>query len=271
MRTRSWLSVLAGLQLLLVSQAATAVDGRIEINQAKALAGGVTAGDLAGFPVSINTPGSFVLTSDLDVTFLGLPQSANTTAIEITLGVSGTSIDLNGFAIRGPDSAGTGAGVSGEADVRNGSVLGMGSDGIQGSGSVDSVRATGNKGWGIKVSFGHVTRCVAAVNTVGGISVSNGAIADSLAIQNLGPGIQLNGGTAENVTTQNNVGVEVNLLGARLGHSTIAENAAADFTCSVCALEGNKFNGCAGAGCFGAGTILQVPPASNMCGNVVCP
>ena len=44
---------------------ALAVDGVIEINQARALAGGVTPGDTAGFPVSLNDSGSYRLTSDL--------------------------------------------------------------------------------------------------------------------------------------------------------------------------------------------------------------
>ena len=37
---------------------AYAVDGVIEINQARALAGGVTPGDTAGFPVTISVSGS---------------------------------------------------------------------------------------------------------------------------------------------------------------------------------------------------------------------
>ena len=44
---------------------ALAVDGVIEINQARALAGGVTSGDTPGFPVIIDTAGSYTLTSDL--------------------------------------------------------------------------------------------------------------------------------------------------------------------------------------------------------------
>jgi hypothetical protein len=47
--------------------AAQAVDGVIEINQAKALAGGVTTGDVAGFPVELRSSGSCVRTSDLTV------------------------------------------------------------------------------------------------------------------------------------------------------------------------------------------------------------
>jgi hypothetical protein len=45
--------------LSLFIASAAAVDGVIEINQAKALAGGVTPGDTAGFPVALSAPGSY--------------------------------------------------------------------------------------------------------------------------------------------------------------------------------------------------------------------
>lgn len=60
----------------------------------RALAGGVSGGviilDQPGFPVSILNPGSYRLTSNLEV------PSENTTAIEVL--VSDVTIDLNGFA-----------------------------------------------------------------------------------------------------------------------------------------------------------------------------
>jgi len=46
---------------------ALAVDGVIEINQARANAGGVTLSDGPGFPVTIDHNGSYRLTSDLTV------------------------------------------------------------------------------------------------------------------------------------------------------------------------------------------------------------
>jgi hypothetical protein len=67
-----------------------AVDGVTEINQAAALAGGVAAGDLPGFPVTIGSDGNFRLTSSL------APQTSGT-AIEIT--AIGVNLDLNGFRI----------------------------------------------------------------------------------------------------------------------------------------------------------------------------
>ena len=40
-------------------------DGRIEINEARAFAGGVTAGDAPGFPVTLDQGGSYLLTGNL--------------------------------------------------------------------------------------------------------------------------------------------------------------------------------------------------------------
>ena len=62
------------------------------IDQAKVMAGNVTSGDGAGFPVTISQPGSYKLTSNLMV-----PAGFN--GIEIT--ADNVSIDLNGFAIIG--------------------------------------------------------------------------------------------------------------------------------------------------------------------------
>lgn len=70
------------------------VDGVVLINQANALAGNVTPGDTAGFPVTISQPGSYRLSGNLTV------PDANTNAIEIAS--NNVSIDLNGFSIIGP-------------------------------------------------------------------------------------------------------------------------------------------------------------------------
>ena len=75
-----------------VAVPALAVDGVIEINQAKALAGSVTAGDNPGLPVFINESGSYRLTSDL-VPPPGI-GAINIMSPNVTL-------DLNGFSILG--------------------------------------------------------------------------------------------------------------------------------------------------------------------------
>jgi len=74
--------------------AARAVDGVIEINHARALAGGVTPGDAPGYPVDLKVPGSYRLTGNL--------AQPDDKTIVIAVGADGVSIDLNGFSIRGP-------------------------------------------------------------------------------------------------------------------------------------------------------------------------
>lgn len=78
------------LLTVLVALPALAGDGRVEINQASVVEAG-------GFPYTINAPGSYVLTSDLIV-------SVDVTAISIA--TDDVTLDLNGFRIAGPHSAG---------------------------------------------------------------------------------------------------------------------------------------------------------------------
>ena len=157
--------------LLAAIGSALAVDGVIEINQARAMAGGVTPGDAPGFPVNISLPGSYRLTSNLDVS--GEPNPQNVTAISIT--PSEVTIDLNGFAILGPvvclgtptacsPSGGVGDGIAGETAIRatvvNGSVRGMGNYGVRlgPSARVEGVHASSNGGPGISVDDNSVVR-----------------------------------------------------------------------------------------------------------------
>jgi hypothetical protein len=169
MRRANWtFGRVVALSLLIVGWAsiASAVDGVIEINQVKAEAGGVTAGDTPGFPVTISEAGSYILTSDLSV------SDPNTTAIDETVGR--VAIDLNGFTVSGPvtcsgsgaslicSPSGIGSGIVGliGATVENGSVGGFASDGISLSfgGRVIDVRSGGNGGSGIVVSNGSLVR-----------------------------------------------------------------------------------------------------------------
>ena len=72
-------SVAAGVFTIALTGSVAASPGAVEINQARALAGGVTPSDLPGFPVTIDGPGSFVLTGDLDLS----AESPATHAIDI--------------------------------------------------------------------------------------------------------------------------------------------------------------------------------------------
>jgi hypothetical protein len=86
-------AALAGLlAALMTASPAGAVDGVIEINNARAFAGGVTPGDTPGYPVTISQPGSYRLTGELrSPTGIGIP-GIDITSTDVTL-------DLNGFKI----------------------------------------------------------------------------------------------------------------------------------------------------------------------------
>lgn len=160
--------VLAGLLLLPV--AAFAVDGVREINQSCALAG-CFSGDAPGFPVTIDQDGSYVLTGNLDVSGLSVPE--NRTAVDIT--ALRVTLDMNGFSIIGPvsctgtpvtsctPSGGSGDGIqapfaTGSAvTIRNGIVRGMGNTGVGcgGSCNVRDVQAIENGLVGITNSNDH--------------------------------------------------------------------------------------------------------------------
>ena len=160
--------------LLLIAGSAKAVDGVIEINQARALAGGVTELDTPGFPVTISSPGSYRLTGNLAL------SSANDTGIFID--APDVNIDLNGFAIQGvsvctgvpvtsctPVATGAdhGYGVGrsftntiDNVTVRNGTIRGMGASGISLGryAHVINVRSIGNVGLGIGVLSGSLIK-----------------------------------------------------------------------------------------------------------------
>ena len=86
-------AVLVAAATTLFATNTVAVDGVILIDQNKALAGNVTPGDTAGFPVTISQPGSYRLSSNLTVPS---GQSA------ITITVPNVTIDLNGFSMTTP-------------------------------------------------------------------------------------------------------------------------------------------------------------------------
>lgn len=135
---------IAGIALVTAASPAiaSAEDGALEISQICATTGGCFAGDSAGFPVTIATPGSYRLTSNVVV------PDADTNAILVA--TNDVTFDLGGYTIAGPvactgssgstlvctPSAGTGSGVTRSTTsitavtVRNGSIRGMGSRGV---------------------------------------------------------------------------------------------------------------------------------------------
>jgi hypothetical protein len=180
---------LLALAALVAAAPASAVDGVIEINQASAIAGGITPSDQPGFPVTIGPgeSGSFRLSGNLSIT------DANTVAISVT--TVDVTIDLNGFTIDGPTvctgippatvtcvpenttAAGIHAGSAQGLSVRNGIIRNMPYSGIVCGRrcSVRGVRAIEN-GWnGVNVGAGSiVTACQLHHNGRSGLAAGGG-------------------------------------------------------------------------------------------------
>lgn len=140
-----------------------------EIDQVCAVNTGCFSGDTAGFPVTITEPGSYRMASNLDVSGASNPE--NVSAVEID--ASNVTLDMQGFAIKGPGVAGDGIGIYQtsfvhSATIMNGSIEGMGSYGmyILRKGIVMRIRAYSNGEAGIRCEY----ECVVADN----VTSSNG-------------------------------------------------------------------------------------------------
>jgi parallel beta-helix repeat protein len=292
-------SVGFALALLAIVPPAYAVDGVTEINQVRATAGGVTAGDTPGFPVTLSHPGSYRLTGNVSV------SSADTTAIVISSG--NVTLDLNGFAIScstgvGPCAAGSGLGVDANQDnvtIINGTVRDMGSNGI-GAGAnarIEHVRALANHGNGISTAAGSTLTAntangnsndgltagissTIAVNTLrdngrGGMEVNSGCtVSGNTASDNKVFGIYCNGGCTIDRNTTNDNGTGISLLGGNTIIGNTAHNNTNFGIVAIGADSGYSLNTLTGNN--GGGNAAQVsggtPIGSNFCGtDTTCP
>jgi parallel beta-helix repeat protein len=178
------------------------------ITQAKAL-DGLGDCDTPGFPVTICERGSYVLKSNLRL------PNWTTTAIEVV--VDDVTIDLNGFAIVARFAClvpigqpcpreGVGVDATGRDNVAvvNGTVRGMGTDGIRlgDNGRVEKVRALANGSFGIRVGESStVTGNTVTDNGDDGILASEGSIVTgNTARRNGGDGLSCTAGGACSVT-----------------------------------------------------------------------
>ena len=190
--------------LLFAGLPAHAADGVVLIDQARALAGGITPGDSPGFPVTLSQPGSFRLSGNLAVSDLAVSA--------IVIASRDVSLDLNGFAISGPNvCAGSGVAMNCTADgmagtrghgvdipdaestpvaIENGSISGFAGCGIlanSGNAQVHRLRASANGQYGI-VNAGLVTGSTAVRNGLYGIG-NGAAVLNNLASGNRGGSI----------------------------------------------------------------------------------
>ena len=181
------------LIVLINTQIAAMADGVLEINQTCALNGGCFAGDSAGFPVEITSPGSYRLTSNLNLT--SIPST-----IAIQIDGPHVTLDLGGFEIAGPVSC-TGSGVTldcgatGSAtgirlnsgadgtSIRNGTIRNMDSSGVGSSGSsretLENLRAYNNARNGFSVGPSSIiSNCIAVENGDNGFDLDIGTVVD---------------------------------------------------------------------------------------------
>lgn len=184
------------------------------IDHNKALAGNVTPGDGAGYPITISQPGSYKLTSNLYV-----PAGIS----GIVISAPNVTLDLNGFTIAGPVTCSQNtttravtcsAAYSGQvygigaaaADlgiaIRNGTVQGFAGYGIFGSGNdlVERVHVTQNSFIGIDQTGTNdanprIADVLVDLNGVHGMTLnaSGGVVSGSRVNANGGDGIYGNG------------------------------------------------------------------------------
>lgn len=239
------------LALLFAAAPGAALDGALEINQDCALAGCFT-GDAPGFPVTIEAPGSYVLTSRLTVETLvaGIEIKAG----PVLLDLGGQLIDGGGRCNGNLASCTTaGAGSFGiviapaatgarprVVHVRNGFIRGFRNRGIDGyllgEGSLfeDLMISETTSPSGAGISFDSVQenlvtlrRVRLVANAGDGLKVLPFGVAqveDSLAFRNGGAGLRIgNGSVVRGSRLQNNIGPGVT-LDDPLGQCVVADN-----------------------------------------------
>lgn len=212
--------------ILLLSLPAWGTEGAIEINQARALAGGVTAADTPGFPVTL-VPGRYVSTGDL------VPP-VDTQAIGGS--ADHVSIDLAGFQIVGSTAGGFANGIAFQGsdwEIRNGTIRGFSMSGISQANAGDvevrlvGLRVTNNGTIGASVfDRSTVEDCFFEGNGSDGI-VASGAgvrVIRTTAQNNGGSGIIVSGDSAV-VTDSQAIGN--GQLGISVGAGSTIENASA--------------------------------------------
>ncbi len=105
---------------LALASAVAADEGRLEINHASALAGGITPGDAPGYPILISAAGHYVLTGPLSC-----PAPLDLYALAILINAANVTLDLNGFGIEITPGPGFGEAVrvsfpASNVTIRNG-------------------------------------------------------------------------------------------------------------------------------------------------------
>ncbi len=280
---RMFTVIVIGLMMLCGSVSLThAVDGVIEINQARVNAGGITPNDTPGFPVTIDfAPASFSSSTSFRLTgslSVGCGSDLNKNAIEINW--PGITVDLNGFSIIGCGATSGGNGLSStfgidDITVINGEIAGFkrGID-IKGRAVIKMVKAINNNKGGIytggeSIVTGSVARNNGATpcasksdNTADGHGVSVGF--SSIVSKNHSTRNTCNGiiaGTSSNVTDNvANLNVSGNGIYASPG-STVTGNTTINNDEGIFAGLGSAVIGNSAGNNSGFGLTLGLPSA----------
>jgi parallel beta-helix repeat protein len=182
MKRQKLASMFFAAAMVACAASAGAVDGTIEINQAKVLASG-------GFPYAIAASGSYRLTGNLTVS----PGSGiNVTANNVT-------IDLNGFTIKGGGGAyGIIASTATGTTVENGTVTGFINGVVLNDNSiVKSVHADSNSNAGIAAGANSVIEGCTANSNADGIQCTSGCtISGNTLNKNSVDGIYISGSSS---------------------------------------------------------------------------
>jgi parallel beta-helix repeat protein len=215
-------ALFAAVAVIAFAASAGAVDGTIEINQAKVIAAG-------GFPYVISASGSYRLTGNLT------DSSTSFAAISVT--AANVTIDLNGFTITGPGGglgSTTGRGIDGftavALTVENGTVTKFGGEaGIR----------TGNNGIVRNV---HVS-----ANGLGIVTGNGSVISGNTANDNNGTGIACSGSGC--VISGNTAVNQVDGIGANDATTAYGGNVLNKNTLDVSGGTSLKNNVCSGVLC----------------------
>jgi hypothetical protein len=274
------------LLLLLAPLTSHAVDGVLEINQA-CINGGCFPGDDPGLPILIANPGSYRLTSNIDISSYPSPESLTA----ILINANNVSLDLNGFAISGttvcavgpapqspvtscsPTGSGNGVEVysSSRTSISNGFVKGMGHYGVY-------------CGAGCRISD-----MVVSENGLDGIGgVHQGLIVDSHSYRNGNGGFLAVGSVLIGNSAVGNKAYGIQSYNGRLDNNIITSNGAMGVDCQGCSVSNsmirkNESYGIVfGAGSTYGGNTLQentlgsvsgsaLQTAPNWCATEACP
>ena len=187
---------------------ALAADGTVLINQARALAGNVTPGDGAGYPIIISRPGSYRLASNL------IP-GPGLSGIEVH--APDVTIDFNGFVLSGGPAGGTNNsfnGIIGQGDrltVLNGKINSFEDYAIDNILRqylvVENMRIINNEDGILSGSMARIQNNTIATNSTVGLQCGASChVEGNLITGNIGPGIVIASGTVLGNTIHNNAG-----------------------------------------------------------------